>query len=152
MHMLLNPSQREELENELTSREELAVLQVEFADIEVQMHQLKEELKKSQKIAFFWKSTAIVFRVVASFMTDPAIGGSVGRMAQLFGTAFEFHSLNRSMHSDKYLEGQSMQRPPLFESDHWKRISDKRTKNKAKNDKTRRGVEKRGKAKVKSKP
>ncbi|GKE69677.1 hypothetical protein Tco_1527749 [Tanacetum coccineum] len=37
MHLLLNPSQREELENELTSREELAVLQVEFADIEGQM-------------------------------------------------------------------------------------------------------------------
>ncbi|GJR15729.1 zf-CCHC domain-containing protein [Tanacetum coccineum] len=28
-------------------------------------------------------------------------------------------SLNRSMDSDKYLEGQSMQRPPLFESDHF---------------------------------
>ncbi|GKA93224.1 hypothetical protein Tco_0815210 [Tanacetum coccineum] len=33
MHLLLNPSQREELENELGSREELAVLQVEFADM-----------------------------------------------------------------------------------------------------------------------
>ncbi|GKA45933.1 hypothetical protein Tco_0738729 [Tanacetum coccineum] len=48
-----------ELENELTSREELAVLQVEFADMEGQMQQLMEELKKSQKNAFFWKSTAI---------------------------------------------------------------------------------------------
>ncbi|GKD57668.1 hypothetical protein Tco_1291055 [Tanacetum coccineum] len=28
-------------------------------------------------------------------------------------------NLNRSMDSDKYLEGQSMQRPPLFESDHF---------------------------------
>ncbi|GJT34525.1 hypothetical protein Tco_0924944 [Tanacetum coccineum] len=28
-----------------------------------------------------------------------------------------WYSLNRSMDSDKYLEGQSMQRPPLFESD-----------------------------------
>ncbi|GJT87631.1 hypothetical protein Tco_1069348 [Tanacetum coccineum] len=37
MHLLLNPSQREELENELTSREELAVLQVEFADMEGQI-------------------------------------------------------------------------------------------------------------------
>ncbi|GKE29348.1 hypothetical protein Tco_1444732 [Tanacetum coccineum] len=37
MHLLLNPSQRDELENELTSREELAVLQVEFADMEGQM-------------------------------------------------------------------------------------------------------------------
>ncbi|GJZ90165.1 hypothetical protein Tco_0662092 [Tanacetum coccineum] len=53
MHLLLNPSQREELENELTSREELAVLQVEFADMEGQMQQLMEELKKSQKNAFF---------------------------------------------------------------------------------------------------
>ncbi|GJR33303.1 hypothetical protein Tco_1109535 [Tanacetum coccineum] len=39
----------EELENELTSREELAVLQVEFADMEGQMQQLMEELKKSKK-------------------------------------------------------------------------------------------------------
>ncbi|GJU50581.1 hypothetical protein Tco_1220136 [Tanacetum coccineum] len=68
MHLLRNPSQREELENELTSREELVVLQVEFADMEGQMQQLMEELKKSQKNAFFWKSTAIVFGVVASFM------------------------------------------------------------------------------------
>ncbi|GJR09457.1 hypothetical protein Tco_0792109 [Tanacetum coccineum] len=68
MHLLLNPSQREELENELTSREELVVLQVDFADMEGQMQQLMEELKKSQKNAFFWKSTAIVFGVVASFM------------------------------------------------------------------------------------
>ncbi|GJU77661.1 hypothetical protein Tco_1274731 [Tanacetum coccineum] len=68
MHLLLNPSQRKELENELTSREELAVLQVEFADMEGQMQQLMKELKKSQKNAFFWKSIAIVFGVVASFM------------------------------------------------------------------------------------
>ncbi|GJW45730.1 putative reverse transcriptase domain-containing protein [Tanacetum coccineum] len=34
----------------------------------------------------------------------------------------------------------------------WKRISDKRTKNEAKNDKTEHEMEKRGKAKVKSKP
>ncbi|GJU61915.1 hypothetical protein Tco_1243750 [Tanacetum coccineum] len=47
LHLLLNPSQREELENELTSREELAVLQVEFANMEGQMQQLMEELKKS---------------------------------------------------------------------------------------------------------
>nr|GEW27440.1 hypothetical protein [Tanacetum cinerariifolium] len=47
MHLLLNPSQREELENELTSREELAVLQVEFADMEVRMQELMEEFKKS---------------------------------------------------------------------------------------------------------
>ncbi|GKC27175.1 hypothetical protein Tco_1034469 [Tanacetum coccineum] len=53
MHLLLNPSQREELENKLTSREELAVLQVKFADMEGQMQQLMEELKKSQKNAFF---------------------------------------------------------------------------------------------------
>nr|GEU37276.1 hypothetical protein [Tanacetum cinerariifolium] len=50
MHLLLNPSKREELENELTSREELVVLQVEFADTEGQMQQLMEELKKSQKM------------------------------------------------------------------------------------------------------
>ncbi|GJU26537.1 probable leucine-rich repeat receptor-like protein kinase [Tanacetum coccineum] len=35
MYMLLNPSQREELKNEITSQEELAVLQIEFAYLEV---------------------------------------------------------------------------------------------------------------------
>ncbi|GKD78381.1 hypothetical protein Tco_1341002 [Tanacetum coccineum] len=50
------PSQREELENEVRSREELVVHQVEFADMEGQMQQLMEELKKSLKNAFFWKS------------------------------------------------------------------------------------------------
>ncbi|GJS87469.1 hypothetical protein Tco_0770105 [Tanacetum coccineum] len=54
--------------NELRSQEELAVLQVEFADMEGQMQQLMEELKKSQKNAFFWKSSVIMFGVVASFM------------------------------------------------------------------------------------
>ncbi|GKB39088.1 hypothetical protein Tco_0884030 [Tanacetum coccineum] len=68
MHLLLNPSQRKELENELTSREELAVLQVEFVDMKCQMQQVMEELKKSQMNACFWKSTAIVFGIVASFM------------------------------------------------------------------------------------
>ncbi|GKB38899.1 hypothetical protein Tco_0883841 [Tanacetum coccineum] len=68
MHLLLNPSEREQLENELTSREELAVLQVEFADREGQMQQLMKELKKSQNNVFFWKLTVIVFRVVASLM------------------------------------------------------------------------------------
>ncbi|GJV03719.1 hypothetical protein Tco_1337288 [Tanacetum coccineum] len=53
MHLLLNPSQREELENKLTSQEELAVLQVEFADMEGQMQQLMEELKKSKKMLSF---------------------------------------------------------------------------------------------------
>ncbi|GJT00354.1 hypothetical protein Tco_0821523 [Tanacetum coccineum] len=60
MHLLLNPSQREELENELTSREVLAVLQVEFAYMEGQMLQLMEEMKNSQNNACFWKSTVIV--------------------------------------------------------------------------------------------
>nr|GEY56138.1 hypothetical protein [Tanacetum cinerariifolium] len=68
MRLLLNPSQREELKNKLTSREELAVFQVEFADMKGQMQQLMKNLKKSQKNAFFWKSSAIVFGVVASFM------------------------------------------------------------------------------------
>ncbi|GJR61817.1 hypothetical protein Tco_1503979 [Tanacetum coccineum] len=63
MHMLLNPSQREEPEDEVRSREELALLQAEFADMEGQMQQLMEDLKQSQKNAFFWKSTVIVFEV-----------------------------------------------------------------------------------------
>ncbi|GJZ35582.1 retrovirus-related pol polyprotein from transposon TNT 1-94 [Tanacetum coccineum] len=40
-----------------------------------------------------------------------------------FSSCFEPYSLDRSMDFDKYLEGQSMQRPPLFESDsfiYWK--------------------------------
>nr|GEV15492.1 zf-CCHC domain-containing protein/UBN2 domain-containing protein [Tanacetum cinerariifolium] len=49
IHLLPNTSQKEELENELTSQEELAGLQVEFANMKGQMQQLKEELKKSQK-------------------------------------------------------------------------------------------------------
>nr|GEX61149.1 hypothetical protein [Tanacetum cinerariifolium] len=68
MHLLVNPSQREELKNKVRRQEELAVLQVEFADMEGQMQQLLEELKKSQKNAFFWKSTMIVFVVVAWFI------------------------------------------------------------------------------------
>ncbi|GKB30852.1 hypothetical protein Tco_0870253 [Tanacetum coccineum] len=44
------------------------VKKVEFADMEGQMQQVMEELKRSQKNAFFWKSSAIVFGVVASFM------------------------------------------------------------------------------------
>ncbi|GJT63698.1 hypothetical protein Tco_1015178, partial [Tanacetum coccineum] len=67
MHLLLNPSQREELENEITSREELAVLQVEFVDMKGQIQQVMEELRTSQKNAIFWKSIAIVLGVVASF-------------------------------------------------------------------------------------
>ncbi|GJY71293.1 reverse transcriptase domain-containing protein [Tanacetum coccineum] len=41
---------------------------------------------------------------------------------------------------------------PNFKIASWKRISDKRIKNQAKNDKTEHGMEKSGKAKVKSKP
>nr|GEV41051.1 transposase, MuDR [Tanacetum cinerariifolium] len=53
MHLLLNPSQKEELENELTSREELVVLQVEFANMKGQMQELMEEFKKSQNMLSF---------------------------------------------------------------------------------------------------
>nr|GEV99546.1 hypothetical protein [Tanacetum cinerariifolium] len=49
MHLLLNASQREELENEITTREELAVLQVEFLDMKAQMQQLMKELKISAR-------------------------------------------------------------------------------------------------------
>ncbi|GJV24172.1 hypothetical protein Tco_1376867 [Tanacetum coccineum] len=51
--------------------------------------------------------------------TDLGDGGSVSRMSDSHGTDLNFKSLNRSMDSDKYLEGQSMQRPSLFESDHF---------------------------------
>ncbi|GJY43876.1 hypothetical protein Tco_0432089 [Tanacetum coccineum] len=74
MHLLLNPSQKEELENKVRRQEELAVLQVEFADMEGQMQQLMEELKKSQKNAFFWKSTMIVFVVVTYVFMNSLVG------------------------------------------------------------------------------
>ncbi|GJW47177.1 ribonuclease H-like domain-containing protein [Tanacetum coccineum] len=51
--------------------------------------------------------------------TDPGDEGFVSRTFCSPGTDLNFKSLNRSMDSDKYLEGQSMQRPPLFESDHF---------------------------------
>nr|GEW55452.1 hypothetical protein [Tanacetum cinerariifolium] len=44
---------REDLENKLTSQEELAVLQVELADMEGRMPELMEEFKKSQKMLSF---------------------------------------------------------------------------------------------------
>ncbi|GJT70438.1 hypothetical protein Tco_1029724 [Tanacetum coccineum] len=48
----------------------------------------------------------------------PDIDGKIKSVA-----GFQYKFLDRSMDSDKYLEGQSMQRPPLFESDsfiYWK--------------------------------
>ncbi|GJY36809.1 hypothetical protein Tco_0422187 [Tanacetum coccineum] len=47
MHLLLNPSQREELDNEVRRQEELLVFHVAFADMVGQILQLKEELIKS---------------------------------------------------------------------------------------------------------
>ncbi|GJS21141.1 zf-CCHC domain-containing protein [Tanacetum coccineum] len=49
----------------------------------------------------------------------------MGLPVDIYATCWEIQvkSLDRSMDSDKYLEGQSMQRPPLFESDsfiYWK--------------------------------
>ncbi|GJV59772.1 hypothetical protein Tco_1465872 [Tanacetum coccineum] len=61
MHLLLNPSQRKELENEVRSQEALADLQVEFVDMEGQMQQEKSKND-------FFKSTVIVFGIMAWFM------------------------------------------------------------------------------------
>ena len=68
MHQLLNPSQKEEIQNELTSREENVVLKAELASMENQVLQLTEEIKNSENNVRFWKSTAIVLGVVASIM------------------------------------------------------------------------------------
>ena len=68
MHQLLNPSQKEEIQNELTSREENVVLKAELASMENQVLQLTEEIKNTENNVRFWKSTAIVLGVVASFM------------------------------------------------------------------------------------
>ena len=68
MHQLLNPSQKEEIQNELTSREENVVLKAELASMENQVQQVTEEIKNSENNVLFWKSTAIVLGVVASFM------------------------------------------------------------------------------------
>ncbi|GKC30624.1 hypothetical protein Tco_1037918 [Tanacetum coccineum] len=54
MYALLNPHQRKELATKLTSQEQLAVLQDEYALVQV-------ELKKSQKNASFWKSIIMIF-------------------------------------------------------------------------------------------
>ena len=54
MYEVLNPDQRQEIADELTSREELVVLQAEYAHLLV-------ELKKSQKKEFFWKAIVISF-------------------------------------------------------------------------------------------
>ncbi|GJU89044.1 zf-CCHC domain-containing protein [Tanacetum coccineum] len=61
-------------------------------------------------------------------MMDNYIGGNCGLLYPegCWALSGEFpYCLNRSMDLDKYLEGQSMKRPPLFESDHfiyWKNI------------------------------
>ena len=68
MHQLLNPSQKEEIQNELTSREENVVLKAELASMENQVLQLTEEIKNNENNVRFWKLTAIVLGVVASFM------------------------------------------------------------------------------------
>ncbi|GKC04584.1 hypothetical protein Tco_0996194 [Tanacetum coccineum] len=57
MYMLLNPSQRRELETEISSQEEVVLLQLE-------MQTMRDELSKCQKKAFFWKSAVILFVVV----------------------------------------------------------------------------------------
>ena len=68
MYQVLNPSQKDDLDNELTSREENVVLKAELAYMENQVLQLTEEIKNSENNVRFWKSTAIVLGVVASFM------------------------------------------------------------------------------------
>ncbi|GJX34400.1 retrovirus-related pol polyprotein from transposon TNT 1-94 [Tanacetum coccineum] len=57
MYRLLNPSQRRQLETEISSQEEVVLLQLE-------MQIMRDELSKSQKKAFFWKSAVIIFVVV----------------------------------------------------------------------------------------
>ncbi|GJW70278.1 hypothetical protein Tco_0127195 [Tanacetum coccineum] len=64
------------------------------------------------KLALFEVDTKVVF-----------LSCSVKSRVEYSGSGVGTKSLDRSMDSDKYLEGQSMQRPPLFESDsfiYWK--------------------------------
>ncbi|GJX94665.1 hypothetical protein Tco_0349251 [Tanacetum coccineum] len=63
MHRLLNNTQRQELSSELSSQEEVLLLQVE-------MQQLKTDLDKSEKKASFWKSSFIIFVIVALFIFE----------------------------------------------------------------------------------
>ena len=61
MHRLLNPSQRQELQNAISNQEKLVLLQDE-------VNQLKTDLKKIEKKAYFWKSSVFVFVVLAWFV------------------------------------------------------------------------------------
>ncbi|GJV83619.1 hypothetical protein Tco_1523517 [Tanacetum coccineum] len=80
-----------------------------------------------------WRSTEFTFgvnhkmtNVVPALPMDPPNTRDRSRVWEIRESyesfpwdIFEFQSLNRSMDSDKYLEAQSMLRPPLFESDHF---------------------------------
>ncbi|GKE84729.1 hypothetical protein Tco_1558471, partial [Tanacetum coccineum] len=61
-------------------------------------------------------------------------------------------NLKKELHSVKLQLASTIQHNKLMVDKVWKRISDKKTKNQAKNDKTKHGMEKHGKYKVKSKP
>ncbi|GKC57680.1 hypothetical protein Tco_1085278, partial [Tanacetum coccineum] len=77
--------------------------------------------------------------------------GSVGRMDTLRDQTDEHALSPRAAHAHQLVGGEGGADPSVFEG-HWKRISEKGTKNQVKNDKTEHRMEKRGKAKVKSKP
>ena len=57
MYLILNPNERHELEVEMRSRDELAVVELEFAEV-------KAEFKKSQKSLFIYKSVVVVLVVL----------------------------------------------------------------------------------------
>ncbi|GJW99501.1 RNA-directed DNA polymerase, eukaryota, reverse transcriptase zinc-binding domain protein [Tanacetum coccineum] len=77
----------------------------------------------------FHNPNALWVHVVKAIHGDEVVKSRVEYSGSGVGTK----SLDRSMDSDKYLEGQSMQRPPLFESDsfiYWKNIFETYAKSK----------------------
>ncbi|GKA58657.1 hypothetical protein Tco_0757970 [Tanacetum coccineum] len=61
MYLILNPNERDALETEMRSRDELAIMEVEFVDYKTEMvlkmEEFKTDLKKKEKNGFFLKSS-----------------------------------------------------------------------------------------------
>ncbi|GKD87060.1 hypothetical protein Tco_1358214 [Tanacetum coccineum] len=72
--------------------------------------------KKEYERIFMCKTAKDIWQ---SLLITHQAENNVKKFLRTLTSKMEEQSLNRSMDSDKYLEGQSMQRPPLFESDHF---------------------------------
>ncbi|GJS92705.1 hypothetical protein Tco_0799673 [Tanacetum coccineum] len=88
-----------------------------FAQLINDMHTIGMTMEQVQE------SGQVLDKEQLAFLANPGIpDGQVVQITIPHNATFQtddLDSLNRSMDSDKYLEGQSMQRPPLFESDHF---------------------------------